>query len=236
MPGALGRMVERVTGPGALLDALPGTLAAGADDPMLPGADAERPLLVLPACGPRTPTPWGRALVTAADVVVLLDAVEATDLGDAVGDRPVLVAGLPAPPESADGQGLDPGESPPPELVAAWRADAELGCGGPGVAWVGGRGATALAEALEAWAAGRAVVALPGTPRHDLLRRGRALCADTMLEVLEATRFLRANPPLARALGARGRETARSLPSVADVAAALAEGAELARQSAGAVP
>jgi hypothetical protein len=236
MPAALGRMVDRVIGVGALIDALPGTLAAGADDPMLPGAGAERPLVVVPACGPRPPTPWARALVAAADVVVLLDAVEANDLGDSLGDRPVLAAGLAAPAEAADAEGLDQGESPPSELAAAWRAGRDPGRGGPGVAWVGGRGATALAEALEAWAAGRAVVALPGTPHHDLLRRGRVLRADTILEALEATRFLRANPPLARSLGTRGRETARALPSAADVAMALAEGAELARQSREAVP
>jgi hypothetical protein len=235
MPGALRRMLGRVVGAEPLLGALPGTLAAGADDPFLPGPDAERPLVVVPACGPRPPTSWGLALVASADAVVLLDPVEAHDLRVALSDRPVLVAGLPALPERTDGEGLDRGDSASPELVAAWDAQAERDGRGPGVAWVGGRGASALAEALEAWAAGRAVVALPGTPRHDLLHRGRALRAETILETVEATRFLRANPPLARALGTRGREVARSLLPAAEAARVLAEGAELARQTTGAV-
>lgn len=230
LPPALQRVVDRLAGELEAVRA-PGTVAIGADDSLLPGPGATRPLLVVPACGPGEPTPWGRALVAAADAVALLDAREARDLGGALADRPLLVAGMPRPQSRPEGTGVDPGEAPAP-LRDAWSrhgADGS-GAGGPGVAWVSGRGLAPLAAALEAWAAGRAVIALPGVARHDLLRRGRALHADTHLEVIEATRFLRGAPALARALGARGREVAAAMPPLGAVAGRLREGAELARQ------
>jgi hypothetical protein len=225
-------MVERLGGELAATGAAEGTVAIGADDSLLPGADAARPLLVVPACGPGPPTPWGAALVRTADAVALLDAIEVRDLRAAIAGRPLMVAGLPAPKPREPGHGLDPGAAPE-GLREAWerhgRAPAPTH---PGVAWVSGRGLAPLAEALEAWAAGRAVVALPDVPRHDLLRRGRALYAASPLEVVEATRFLLGAPALAQALGARGREVAAGLPSAPEVALRLLEGAELARQSA----
>lgn len=233
---ATGRMVARVIdalGPGAA--ALGGTLAVGADDPMVPGADVRRPLAVIPARGPGRPTPWGAALVAVADSVILLDASEAHAFPDALHDRPVMVAGLAAPEPRADTMGLDPGDAPD-EVVRAWRRQtAPDPRPGAAVAWVWGRGVAPLTAALEAWAAGRAVVVLPQTDDHELLRRGRALRAHSVAEAVEATLFLMANPPVAQALGARGRTVAGRLPSPRQVALRVLEGMELARQSAGAV-
>ena len=82
---------------------------------------------------------------------------------------------------------------------------------------------------------GRAVVALPQTDDHELLRRGRALRAHSVAEAVEATCFLLGNPPLAQTLGARGRLVASRLPSPGQVTLRMLEGVELARQSAAAV-
>lgn len=232
LPPSLGRMIDRVVtalGPGG---SSPGTLAIGIDDPMLPGPDAERPLAVVPAAGAR-PAPWGRALAASADAVILLDPSEAHGLGDALDGRPVLVAGLVRPEPSPAACGLDAGTAPR-DLWQAARDEGLAGREGAGVAWISGGGLEPVTDALEAWAAGRAVVVLPGTDMHELLRSGHVLRPRTGAEVLEATRFLRDNPPLAQALGARGRRTAAGLPSARRVALRLLEGAELARQSAGA--
>jgi hypothetical protein len=234
---ALGRVVDRV------LDATPelaasasGTLVVGTEDPLIPGADAEAPLVVVPALGPRRTSSWAAALVAEGDAVVLLDACEIADLPEALTDRPVLVAGLPAPRGEPDGCGVDVGTAASPELAAALRDRTGDVARGPGVAWVGGRGASPLAAALEAWAAGRAVVSLPGTPAHEFLGRGGALRAETDLEALEATAFLTENAPLARALGRRGRTVASAQPSAREVGLRFLEGAELARASLAAAP
>ncbi len=232
---ATARMMDRVVAAiGPAGDALEGTLVVGADDAMVPGADVLRPLAVVPARGPGRPTPWGAALVAAADAVILLDPTEAHAFPAALEDRAIIVAGLAAPRarEAGDG-GLDDGGAPD-DVRAAWRRHGPPAArGGPGVAWVWGRGVAPLTAALDAWAAGRAVVALPGTDDNELLRRGRALRARSVAEVVEATRFLLENPPVAEALGARGRTVAARLPSARQVALRLIEGMELARQSAG---
>jgi hypothetical protein len=171
--------------------------------------------------------------VRAADAVALLDAVEVRDLRAAIGERLLMVAGLPAPEPRQPGAGVNPGAASE-SLKEAWARHGRVPARPrSGVAWISGRGLAPLAEALEAWAAGRAVVALPDVPRHDLLRRGRALHASSPLEAIEATRYLLTAPALAQALGARGREVAASLPAARRVALRLLEGVELARQSAG---
>jgi hypothetical protein len=233
LPPALQRMADRV---GAELASAAGgdaTVAIGADDSLLPGPDPTRPLVVAPACGPGAPTPWGEALVRAADAVALFDPVELHDLRAALAGRPVVVVGLPAPEPRDPEVGVDHGGAPD-DLRAAWyRHGGGGGRSGVGVAWISGRGLTPIAEALEAWAAGRAVVALPGVPPHDLLRRAGVLHARTPLEAVEATRFLMGAPALAASLGARGREIAMSLPCARGIARAVVEAVELARQSAG---
>jgi hypothetical protein len=233
LPRALQRMVDRLAAELEATGAGEGTVAIAVDDSLLPGADSTRPLLVVPVCGPGRPTPWGEALVRAADAVALLDAVEARGLHTAIRERPLMVAGLPAPEPREPGVGIDPGTAPNAMREAWRRLGDEHAAARAGVAWISGRGLGPLAEALEAWAAGQAVVALPDVPRHDLLRRGRALHASSPLEAIEATRFLLGTPALAQALGARGREVAAALPSARRVALRLLEGAELARQSAG---
>lgn len=231
LPPALQRVAERVAAGLAGVAGVEGTVAIGADDSLLPGPDSVRPLIVVPACGPGAPTPWGEALVRAADAVALFDPVEVHDLRPALAGRPLVIVGLPAPDPRDTEVGVNHGRAPE-DLRQAWRRHA----GTPasvGVAWISGRGLTPLAEALEAWAAGRAVVALPAVRRHDLLREGRVLHASSPLEALEATRFLLANPALAASLGARGREAAARLPAARTVALSLLEAVELARQSAG---
>lgn len=233
LPESVGRLVAGIVAElGFHGGTVPGTLVVGADDPMVPGPDVARPLAVMPARGPGRPKPWGAALVAAADAVILLDPAEAGTLADAVADRPVVVAGMPAPPPRPAGVGLDPGDAGEP-LLRAWRRHSPAAPpAGAGVAWVGGRGVAPLAAALEAWAAGRAVVVLPQTDDHELLSRGRVLRAHSVAEVIEATSFLFANPPLAHALGVRGNQLAHRLPSPRRVALRVLEGMELARQSA----
>lgn len=237
LDGALGRAVGRALDELEALELADRfTLAAGADDPLLPGPDAVRPLVVVPALGPGRPTPWALALIEAADAVVVLDPVEAVALGDAVQGRPVIAAGLPRPPAAPEGGGLQVGEVAGPALLAAWRLHGEEPPGAAGVAWVGGEGASPLAQAMEAWAAGRAVVTLPGAPRHELLRRGGALRAESVAEVLEATGYLLRNAALARVLGQRGRQVVRRRPAPREVAWAMVEALEVARQSRAGVP
>jgi len=233
LPPPVGRLIDRViTELGPATAGVPGTLVVGVDDPMIPEADVSRPLAVMPARGPGRPTPWGAAVVGAADAVILLDPSEALPFGDALADRALLVAGLPAPVARPAGTGLDPGDASA-EIRAAWARETAAGASADaGVAWVSGRGIAPLAAALEAWGAGRAVVVLPQTDDHELLSRGRVLRAHSVAEAMEATRFLFANPPLAQALGERGREVALSLPPVRRVALRVLEGMELARQSA----
>jgi hypothetical protein len=92
-------------------------------------------------------------------------------------------------------------------------------------------GPAALAEAAEAWARGDAVVALPGAPRHAMLRAGGALAARSSLEAIEATRLLLGARPLVHELARRGRLQLLELDPVEAVvdrfaeAIALAEGA-----------
>jgi hypothetical protein len=217
---------------GAGIEALPGTLVIGVDDPTVPTADVERPLAVMPAYGPGRTTPWGAALVAAADAVILFDACEVHPYSDALADRSVVICGLARPAPAATDSGLDMG-SAPQEVRRAWLHESPGGTRpNAGVAWVCGRGVAPLAAALEGWRAGRAVVALPQTDDHDLLRRGQALRAQSVAEAVEATRFLLENPPLAQAQGARGRTVAAQMPSRRQVALRVLEGMELARQSA----
>jgi hypothetical protein len=230
---ALRRAIERV---GARLEALgvPAigvAIGAGLDDPGLarrlpPGV----PRVLVPALDGRVPTPWARALLRSADAVVVLDAAELR-LADP-GAIPTVLAGFPRPEEAATRHGLDTGRAPE-ALVGLWRAEAgEVPGGGPGVAWVGGHGPTALAEAAEAWAEGRAVVMLPGSGRHAMLSAGGALPARTGLEVIEATRLLCAARPLTMALAERGRRRLSELDPVDVVAERFAEAAWLARGAA----
>lgn len=232
---AVARAMERVLAP---LGAVPygATIVVGADDPTVPSAAVTRPLVVVPASGPGRPTPWGAALLRSADAVVLLDTCEVHAWDETLADRPVVLAGLPAPAPARNGAGLDTGDASD-DLLAAWRHHGGDASGAAaGVAWVGGRGVAPLARALEAWAAGRAVVALPGTEDHELLHRGRALRAHSPAEAIEATLFLLRTPALSRVLAARGRAVAARMPEAGEVTRRVLEGVELARQSAGGPP
>ena len=89
-----------------------------------------------------------------------------------------------------------------------------------GVAWVGTRGATAVAEAVAAWRRQRAVIVLAQTPPPPL-GGGAALIARSTLEVDEATAFLAETPPIARALALEGHRAVDALPRPADIVAAM---------------
>jgi hypothetical protein len=205
------------------------TLIIGADDAQVGAGRSAGPLAVLPAVGPRRPDPWAAALCAAADVVLLLDPVEALDLRSSLADRAVIASGLPAPPDSPPGRGLEPGDAPA-YVREAWAAElAASPADGPGVAWIWGRGVAPLAAALEAWSAGRAIVALPGTVDHEILRRGGVLRTESSLEVVEATRFLLDAPPLVAALAARGKTELARRPSEQAAATRLVEAVEVAR-------
>jgi hypothetical protein len=202
-------------------------VVAGLDDPRLLSALPPGPRVIVPALTRRAAPPWTAPLLASAAAIVLLDRSEAAGLPAAV-TAPVVVTGVPRPePPPRPGRGLDDGGHA--ALAALWRS--EVGpppADGPGVAWVGGVGGTPVAAAAEAWAAGRAVVALPGTACHDMLARGGALFARTSLEALEATRLLAAARPLAEALAARGRRELQGLETLDGVAARFAEAVVLA--------
>jgi hypothetical protein len=220
----LARALERI---GARLP--PGSdvvVAAGADDPGLASALPPGPRVIVPALSRRPEPPWTAPLLGTAAAIVVLDPSEATVVG-ANPACPIVRAGIPRPASASRERGVDPGGHAAMESV--WRAEVgPLPEDGPGVAWIGGRGAAPVAAAAEAWSAGRAVVALPGTPRHDMLRRGGALFARTSLEALEATRLLTAARPLTEALAARGARALQALDTVDEVAEMFAEAMVLA--------
>lgn len=226
---ALRRAIERIEVRLAALgvSTLGVAIGAGLDDPGLarrfaPGV----PRVVVPVLDGRRPTPWAQALLRSADAIVVLDAAELRWVPP--GATPVVVAGLPRPERAVGGSGLDPGRAPE-ALIAMWRSEVgEVPTDGPGIAWVGGHGSGALAEAIEAWGGGRAVVMLPGSARHGMLSAGGALSARTGLELIEATRLLCAARPLTMALAERGRRRLSELDPVDLVAERFAEAAVLA--------
>ena len=78
-------------------------------------------------------------------------------------------------------------------------------------------------RAREAWAAGAAVVALPGPAAAELRATGAALVAGTTLEAAEAVALLARTPRLAMALARRGRDLLATLPRVDEAAATVAD-------------
>ena len=230
VPPSLARPLARIAGRLPIADGV--VVVAGIDDPRLPARLPEGPRVVVPAFSTRARPPWAESLLRSADVLVALDASEAAALrGDIV--CPVVVAGLPRP-DAAPGpsRGLDPGGHD--AMASLWREEVgAMPSGGPAVAWVGGPCAAALAAAAEAWAGGRAVVALPHPPRHDMLSRGGALAAHTSLEAIEATMLLCRARPLTQALAARGRRTLSTMKALDEVVAGFAEAVALALETRG---
>lgn len=202
-------------------------IAVGADDPRLAARCGEGPRVVVPALAGRRAPAWSSALLRSARALVLFDAQELTGL-PAPPTAPVVLAGLPRPAERDRGAGLD-ARAAPESLIELWRSEVGgLPDDGPGVAWVGGGVLPALAAAAEAWAERRAVVALPGTRDHEVLRAGGALTARTSLEAVEAARYLCENRPLARALADRGRRRLSRFDALDVVAGRFAEAILLA--------
>ena len=224
-PPAIARLLERVA---VGLPPTEAVLAAGVDDPRLAASLPPGPRVVVPALGRRLPGPAAGALLGSAGAVVLLDPSEATAVRGYIA-CPVVVAGVPRPTAAATGHGLAVGDQD--ALAEVWRSEyGDLPDSGPGVAWVGGASAAPLVAAAEAWAAGRAVVVVPGAPRHEILARGGALVARTSLEALEATRFLLAARPLTEALARRGRRALGLLPTIDDVLHTFVEALLLATE------
>lgn len=95
-----------------------------------------------------------------------------------------------------------------------------------GVAWVGGAGSAAMADASDAWARGRAVIAY-GEEAMRPLAPGAALPALTALEVDEATSFLDECPAIARALARAGIRGRSRLPTPEEAALSLVDAVRL---------
>ncbi|HTI35323.1 MAG TPA: hypothetical protein VL422_16725 [Miltoncostaea sp.] len=203
-------------------------VAVGADDPLLAARLPDGPRVVVPAMAGRRPSPVAQALLAGAAATRLVDPCEAASLRSAL-RGPVVVAGVPAPPERDGAGGLTAGPSGA-RLLALWRATVgEPPRAGAAVTWVGGP--AAIAEAAEAWARGDAVVTLPGAPRHEMLLAGGALVARSSLEAIEATRLLLGARPLAHELARRGRRQLAELDPVDAVVARFAEAIALAESA-----
>lgn len=201
-------------------------VAVGADDARLAAFAGPGRRVLVPALSARTAPAWSAALTGAAAAVIVFDPRELGALA-AAPTAPVVVAGLPRVAVDGTGEGVDTAGAPA-ALVDLWRAEGPVGAsGGTGIAWVGGGVLPALCGAAEAWAARRAVVVLPGTRPHPLLS-GAALVARTSLEVVEATRYLCENRPLARALAETGRRRGARLDAPDEVARRAAEAIVLA--------
>ncbi len=206
----LSRGVRRVCG---------GHVRFRAGDPEVPYA---------PLIGPDGRSDLQRLALSEAATVVVFDEAEWALIGEvARSDAQLVVCGLPA--WSAGLRGTFDAPNPPHrardavDLVSA-RQTPDL----PGVTWVWGVGITPLLDALGAWADGHVVVALPGTASHHVLARGGALMARTVLEAVEATAFVQANPAIANALAVRGARVAAAQPSFDEVCARAAEAVVLA--------
>lgn len=188
-------------------------LILGVGTPGAPLAEPDMPLVVIPALGPGHPHAWEADRLGRMAAIGLLDRSEALFLRDEHPDAPVVLLGMPAPARRAATHGLDMGDAPD-HMDLAWAEElGDVPADGPGVTWIQGAGAVPVARALIAWAEGRAVVALPGTMRHPLLRSGGVLYADGPLDAIEATVFLRENAALVASLASRGRRASCAQPS-----------------------
>lgn len=208
------------------------TLHLGCGSPSHPLGGAGTTLLLVPAAGPGPAPAWVMNRIGNAGVVGLLDRSEAIPIRAAYPNAPAVLLGLPRPEQRKRTYGLDPGMAPHPLLVAWAEEIGAIPDRGAGVTWINGFGAVPVARAALAWAEGRAVVALPGTMRHPVLRSGGVLYTDSPLEVLEATTFLRGAPALVSALASRGRRATASLPMRDTVMGRLREAIALTEQHA----
>ena len=203
-------------------------MAVGADDPGLARRLPPGRRVVVPVLRGRTPSPFARALLATAAVTVVLDPGELAGLAGAV-SGPVVATGIPRPEALPAAAGLDVGDVGA-HLAGLWAAEVgAVPSGGPAVCWVSGP--AAVAAAVDAWARGAAVVALPGTRPHAMMRRGGALMSRTSLEALEATRLLHTTRPLARALARRGGREAMRLEPRDVVSGRFAEALVLAAEA-----
>ena len=230
---ALYRCLRRVAGVLAgytVLDA-PGdpVLVLGAEGAELSQEMQTRGFVLVPAIGAQPPTPVARAAVRSATVLAVLDESELVQFPDRVDTVPICLTGLPAPPPAEPGFGLDAAAVDPKVRGLLLREVGHVLPDAPGIRWIGGIGSAPIADALEAWAQGRAIVALPGTPRHRVLVRGGVLFASSALHVIEATRFMLGTSALTRTLAARGGAVAASFPSLETVAGRLLEALLLAQ-------
>ena len=199
------------------------TLAIGCGSPGIPLAPDGGRVLVLPALGPDAPPPWAFHRMARAGAVGLLDRSEALVIRRTQPTTPGVLIGLPRPERQQRTEGVDMGDVPG-RLEMAWaEVQGDLPDDGPGVTWIRGVGVVPVARAVLAWAQGRAVVALPGTMYHPLLRAGGVLQAEGPLDAIEATMFVRRAPALVAALAARGRAASAALPERRQVSLRMEE-------------
>ncbi|GEM_PF-3675566 len=199
------------------------TMVIGCGSPGVPLAPDGGRMLVIPALGPDTPPAWALDRIGSSHAVGLLDRSEAVAMRQARPDAPAVLVGLPQPERGERTHGLDMGDVPEYLDVAWAEVEGDVPHDGPGVTWIRGTGSVPVARAVVAWAEGRAVVALPGTMRHPLLRAGGVLQAESPLDAIEATTFVRQNAALVSALSARGRAASTTLPTREQAAERLRE-------------
>ena len=232
LPGPVRRMLGRIVDDLRRgVDMFPEdvVVAVGADDPGLARRLPPGPRVVVPALRGHAPSPFAAALLATAAATVAIDPGEVPGLVRAV-HGPLVVTGVPRLEDAPAARGVDPGDLGG-RMAELWEAEiGPLPADGPAVCWVGGP--AALAGAVEAWARGAAVIALPGAHAHAIMRRGGAMLSRTSLEVLEATRLLHATRPLQRALARRGRREAMLLEPIHAVSGRFAEALVLAAEGA----
>ena len=230
---SLGRCAARlaaiVTAWGLFDDESDPIVVFGAETSPLPSAAVRRGFTIVPALGPGPCTRDARRSLTAAGSIALLHPAEAGMISSVLREGETVTLGLPAPRPTDPASGLDLGSLPSSLERLLRDRIGKVPPDAPGITWVRGFGSAPLSSALEAWAAQRAVIALPQTPREPLLVRGGALFATSPLHAIEATAYLLSSPALTRTLAARGARIAARQPSIEEVASRLAEAIELAR-------
>lgn len=222
MNGRLGPTLQRFADEiaGAVVTRCGGSVRFDAGAPTTPYA---------PLVGPAGRTDAQRIAMAEATTIVLFDDSELGHVVDAVRpDARIVVCDVPRVSRDPDAATFTAPTVPARAAAAVRTVKDDQFDGLPKVGWIWGAGISPLLDALTAWDDGRAVVALPGTTCHPLLQRGGVLLARTVLEAVEATRFLQSTPALAHILAIRGGRHAAGQPTLDEVCERVCEASLLA--------